>query len=192
MKMLKKSIILITVILLMTGCGNKNNTSKKLASGNSVDEIINNQINTTQANETQTSEADNVSKIDNTIKAGDSQTNDVDYDLTTMSSDMVYAIVYQIMVNPEQYEGKTFRIDGNFYATYYQPTQKYYYYCVIKDATACCSQGLEFVWEDGSHIYPDEYPSKGTDVIVEGTLETYKEDGDNNMYCRLINSSLYT
>ena len=33
---------------------------------------------------------------------------------------MVYATVYQMMVTPEEYEGKTFRIDGNFYATYYE------------------------------------------------------------------------
>lgn len=40
-----------------------------------------------------------------------------------MSSDLVYATVYQMMVTPEEYEGKTFRIDGNFYATYYEATK---------------------------------------------------------------------
>lgn len=114
----------------------------------------------------------------------------VDYDLTAMSSDMVYATVYQMMILPEDYEGKTFRMKGSFYATYYEPTQSYYYYCIIQDATACCAQGLEFVWGDGSHKYPDEYPEEYTDVVVEGTFETYREEGDENLYCRLTDAVL--
>ena len=40
---------------------------------------------------------------------------------------------------------------------------------------ACCAQGLEFVWGDGSHKYPDEYPAEDTEIEVQGTFETYKE-----------------
>lgn len=57
-------------------------------------------------------------------------------------------------------------------------------------ATACCAQGIEFVWEDGSHIYPDEYPTDNAEIIVEGTFETYKEERDENMYCRLSDATL--
>ena len=103
---------------------------------------------------------------------------------------MVYATVYQMMVAPKEYEGKTFRIDGNFYATYYKATKKSYFYCVIQDATACCAQGMEFVWEDGSHIYPDEYPKDNAEIVVEGIFETYREDGDENLYCRLSDATL--
>ena len=114
----------------------------------------------------------------------------VDYDLTAMGSDMVFATVYQLMMAPEEYEGKIFRIEGSFYATYYEPAQKYYFYCVIQDAAACCAQGLEFVWGDGSYIYPDEYPKEDTDIIVEGRFETYREEGDPNLYCRLADATL--
>ena len=114
----------------------------------------------------------------------------VDYDLTAMGSDMVFATVYQLMMAPEEYEGNIFRIEGSFYATYYEPAQKYYFYCVIQDATACCAQGLEFVWGDGSHLYPDEYPKEDTDIIVEGRFETYREEGDPNLYCRLADATL--
>ena len=82
-----------------------------------------------------------------------------------MDSDMIYATVYQMMSDPEQYVGKTFRIEGKFYVTYDEMTKNQYYYCVIKDATECCAQGLEFVWGDGSHIYPDEYPTDGTEEM---------------------------
>ena len=114
----------------------------------------------------------------------------VDYDLTEMSSDMVYAMVYQMMMEPEKYEGKTFRMEGIYYTVYSEDTKKYYHYCIIQDATACCAQGMEFVWDDGSHAYPDEYPEENADVIVEGTFETYTESGDSNLYCRLKDASM--
>lgn len=109
----------------------------------------------------------------------------VDVDLTQMGSDMVYATVYQMMVDPETYVGKTVRMRGSYYATWYEQTMKYYHYVIINDATACCSQGMEFVWEDGNHKYPEEYPAAETEVEVTGVFETYREEGDENLYCRL-------
>lgn len=114
----------------------------------------------------------------------------VDYDLTRMGSDMVYATVYQMMVNPKEYEGKTVRVEGSYYGAWYEPTSQYYFYVIIQDALACCSQGIEFIWEDGSHVYPDEYPQDGSDVEVMGVFETYQEEGDETIYCRLRNASL--
>ena len=114
----------------------------------------------------------------------------VNYDLTEMGSDMVYAIVYQLMQNPEQYIGKTLKIKGQYYPSYYEPTGQYYHYCIIEDATACCSQGLEFVWEDGNHSFPDDYPPESSPIIVTGTYETYQEKDDPNLYCRLTNATL--
>lgn len=114
----------------------------------------------------------------------------VDYDLTAMNSDMVYATVYQMMADPDSYIGKTIRMDGLYYASYYEPTGQYYHYCIIQDATACCAQGLEFVWGDGDHIYPDEYPEEDASVVVQGVFETYQESNDENLYCRLKDATL--
>ena len=69
-------------------------------------------------------------------------------------------------------------------------TKKYYFYCVIQDATACCAQGLEFIWDDGTHSYPEEYPEDAQEIMVEGTFETYREEGDDSLYCRLKDASL--
>ena len=55
---------------------------------------------------------------------------------------------------------------------------------------ACCAQGLEFVWGDGSHAYPDEYPAEDAEIEVQGTLETYKEKNDDTTYCRLANADM--
>ncbi len=109
----------------------------------------------------------------------------VDVDLTLMGSDLVYATVYQMMSKPEEYEGKTIRIEGKYYASYYPITDKYYNYCLIADALACCSQGLEFEL-GGDAVYPGDYPSDQSEVIVTGVFETYTEEaGQTFYYCRL-------
>lgn len=109
----------------------------------------------------------------------------VDVDLTLMGSDLVYATVYQMMSKPEEYEGKTIRIEGKYYASYYPITDKYYNYCLIADAAACCSQGLEFELGGGA-VYPDGYPEDQSEVIVTGVFETYTEEaGQTFYYCRL-------
>ena len=46
-------------------------------------------------------------------------------------------------------------------------TQKYYFACVIADATACCSQGIEFV-PDGDYTYPELDSS----ITVSGIFDT--------------------
>ena len=60
--------------------------------------------------------------------------------------------------------------------------QKNYYACIIADATACCSQGLEFELS-GQHTYPDDYPELGTNITVTGTFQLYQEGG--GLYCHL-------
>lgn len=197
MKKFGRYAALFLCILLITGCSNKKgNGGKGVRITNSVNKVISNQINNendkTDATESEESLINTVPNEDtiNSMEDVQKTKGKVDYDLTQMSSDMVYATVYQMMVAPKEYEGKTFRIDGNFYATYYEATKKYYFYCVIQDATACCAQGIEFVWEDGSHIYPDEYPKDNAEIVVEGTFETYREDGDENLYCRLSDATL--
>lgn len=109
----------------------------------------------------------------------------VDVDLTLMGKDLIYATVYQMMSKPEEYEGKTIRIEGKYYASYYPVTDKYYNYCLIADALACCSQGLEFEL-GGDAVYPDDYPADQSEVIVTGVFETYTEEaGQTFYYCRL-------
>lgn len=98
----------------------------------------------------------------------------IDIDLTVMNSTMVYSEVYNMMVDPGAYVGKTVKIIGTYSALYYEPTGLYYHYAVIADATACCSQGLEFIW-NGDHFYPDDYPADGTEIELVGVFGTYEE-----------------
>lgn len=49
---------------------------------------------------------------------------------------------------------------------------------------------MEFVWGDGTHIYPEEYPEDNAEIVVEGIFEAYREEGDGNLYCRLSDATL--
>lgn len=123
--------------------------------------------------------------------AGTAEPTAVDVDLTALSSTMVFAEVYNMLSNPQEYMGKTVKMTGAF--AIYQPvdengqTGKTYFACIIADATACCSQGMEFVLE-GDHTYPEDYPELGSEITVTGEFQTYEEDG--NVYAHLINARM--
>ena len=192
-------IWLLAAVMLISGCGKQADNGKGINSGKTVDKVIESQVKKeeqkkteestkedTQKNDQQNTDTQTPESVQGSVNAPEAA---VDVDLSVMDSDMIYATVYQIMSDPEQYVGKTFRIEGKFYVTYDEMTKNQYYYCVIKDATECCAQGLEFVWGDGSHIYPDEYPTDGTEVVVDGTFELYMEN--DSRYCRLANADFY-
>ncbi len=106
----------------------------------------------------------------------------VDVDLTVLSGTVVYSEVYNMMVSPENYLGKTVRMKGPFAVYQDESTGKYYFACIIQDATACCSQGIEFELQP-DRIYPDDYPAVGDDICVAGVFDTYLEG--EYMYCTL-------
>ena len=211
-----RRIVLVLTLLnlsLLSACAKGKYASNKLADkNNKVANVVNEQIkkeeskvntNNSKVDETKESISETKESISETKESNatgssnkGNETTDkakdtgVDYDLTTMNSDMVYASVYQLMVDPETYVGKTFKMQGTYYSTFYEPTNKYYHYVIIEDAAACCAQGLEFVWGDGSHVYPDEYPANESKVEVSGTFETYKEGEDERLYCRIVNATM--
>ena len=116
----------------------------------------------------------------------------VDVDLTVLNGIMVYSEVNSMISFPDNYIGKTVKMQGQF--TIYQATDengafipdKMFFACMIADATACCAQGLEFALA-GKPAYPDEYPELGAEITVVGTFEWYEEDGCR--YYRLGNAS---
>ena len=100
----------------------------------------------------------------------------VDLDLSALSGTVVYSQVYDMMTEPENYLGQRVKVKGNF--SYFQDsgTLNEYFAVVIADATACCAQGMEFVWA-GEHSYPRDYPPEDSEITVVGTFSTYDEDG---------------
>lgn len=194
MKHIAKLFALLLLILIMTGCGENKNGADRVNTGNSIDKVINEQIANAETQKedasVEKSDTETTDEAESPKEQSGKISGEVDYDLTAMSNDMVYATVYQMMIDPDAYIGKTIRMNGLYYASYYEKTAQYYHYCIIKDALACCTQGMEFVWDDGSHSYPDEYPVENAEIVVQGIFETYQEEGDTNLYCRLKNCSL--
>ncbi len=111
----------------------------------------------------------------------------IDIDLTILSATLVYSEVYNMMFAPEEYIGKTVKMTGTSATFQDLITEKYYYACVIRDATACCAQGIEYVLTDDCQS-PEDYPAEGEEITVTGVFDTY-EEGDY-IYCTLRNATL--
>ncbi|MCR5217953.1 hypothetical protein [Treponema sp.] len=100
----------------------------------------------------------------------------VDKDLTVMGANMVYAEVYNMMIYPEDYLGKIIKVKGLFASYHDELSGNTYYACIIQDALACCSNGLEFSPRDKSLKYPVDFPVEGEEVTIVGKFSTYTDD----------------
>ena len=105
----------------------------------------------------------------------------IDLDLSAMSGTVVYSQILNMMNDPRPFLNKVIKVAG--YYTYFEDTTlgNIYHACMIPDATACCSQGLEFVWA-GNHTWPADYPAETTDIVVTGRLEMYEENGSSYLH----------
>ena len=106
----------------------------------------------------------------------------IDVDLTRLNSMMIFSEVNRMMYEPEEFLGKTVRMAGQFALAFgydedgeVNPEQVYFA-CIIPDATACCSSGIEFE-RAGDYRYPGDYPEGGDDITVTGVFEMYEEYG---------------
>lgn len=171
-------LIGIVMALLLIGCGSTDSAS--VDESEAVEEV--------QAEEVQTSDDTEVSENevlleDETVEADPN----VDLDLTALSSTMVYSEVFNMMMAPEEYEGKTLKMDG-ICNVYQDPeTGKTYYACIVQDATQCCSQGLEFVLDESQYEASD-YPENGDEIVISGDFSTYTEG--EYQYITILNSVL--
>ncbi len=206
MKNMIRLMICIAAMTAVTGCGKNSSASR---SGNrpvGVNDVLatgmaemdnkkepNSQTITPTAdiaeNERQKGINENApepERPDNTETTVDT-TEGIDVDLTSLSSTMVYSEVYNMIVSPENYLGKIIKMNGTFAFYHDETTDKYYFACIIADATACCSQGIEFVLTD-DYTYPDDYPEAGEEICVAGVYDTYQEG--EYTYCTLRNAKI--
>ena len=111
----------------------------------------------------------------------------VDLDLSEMSGTIVYAQIYNIQYDPGPYLGKVIRVRG-YYQLYIEPADgNVYYACVIPDATACCTQGMEFVPATEPED-PENYIEDCADITVTGRLDIYVDNGTS--YLHLVDASV--
>ena len=76
---------------------------------------------------------------------------------------MVFAEVYNMMVEPESYEGKTVRMQGELVSYPHPFTGEDCHVVIVKDALACCAQGFQFQPAEGVTL-----PADGAEVTVTG------------------------
>ena len=105
-----------------------------------------------------------------------------DVDLTRMSSTMIYAKVFDMLINPQNYEGKKIRMHGIFDVFEYEEAGVKHrsFACIVQDATACCAQGMEFQLK-GNPSYPQDYPARNAEITISGTFHQFEEDGLNRI-----------
>ena len=112
----------------------------------------------------------------------------IDIDFTAFSSTVAYAQLSALLMHPEEYAGKTVKIDGTYFSNYYDITDSYYHYILIEDSTACCSQAIEFALSTHGQGYPDEdgavggYPIPGELIEIVGIISSYEELGHEYFY----------
>ena len=100
----------------------------------------------------------------------------IDLDLTKMSATMIYTTIFDMLIMPEDYVEKNIKVKG-WFQTYQNPEDgQTYFAVVVPDATACCQQGLEFVWI-GEHNYPADFPETGADITITGIYKITETDG---------------
>lgn len=106
-------------------------------------------------------------------------------DITELNNNLEYAMVCDMGNNPDLYMGKKVRADGIF--TYMQTNDNTYFSVCVLDETKCCQAGLDFECKD-FYSFPEDYPEIGSCIAVEGTFDTYKENG--TVYCCLRNAEM--
>ena len=101
----------------------------------------------------------------------------IDVDLTKMNANMIYSYIFEMIVEPDNYLGKTIKVKGFFYSVVDEESGERYFAVIIPDALACCKQGMEFKWL-GDHTYPADYPQENQEITITGTYRTAIMEGD--------------
>ena len=103
----------------------------------------------------------------------------IDYDLTNMSSTMIYAEVFNMLIEPEKYENKRVKMKG-FFTIYNEGSKDEVYSVIVPDATACCQQGIEFFYD-----FKDNIPVANSEITVTGIFNVHMlSDGISYNYIK--------
>lgn len=107
---------------------------------------------------------------------------DVDIDLTGFNANMLYAEVFNMGMNPDDYKGKIIRITGDF-ACFPKDldnngnpiSDEEIFVCLISDAMACCQSGVEFIPEKDSPFW-QERPTEGSEITITGLCDIFLDE----------------
>ena len=102
----------------------------------------------------------------------------IDYDLSNYNFTMISSFFFQMLIEPETYENKTFKIKGKFqsFENEEDPAALPYFSVIMNDATMCCQEGIDFIWE-GNHNWPADYPQQDQVITIVGKYIVTETDG---------------
>ncbi len=156
---MKKTVCLLLGFLLLSGCAAQ--PTPPLSPSDA--------LSPTDAGETGTRDLAITPLPDTDLRDRTAET-----DLTVLDTQMAYVQLSNMMLSPEDYEGKTVKLQGRFAHAAEQDRE--FFVCYLLDATACCSQSLEFE-TDGTYDFPEAYPPEQSEITVFGTFNVYEYNG---------------
>lgn len=183
---MKKLTAIFTALVMtaLTSCGDTSAADKLIAKNESSSSAAATTTTAAAAQPESSSASADESEIDDYLsyvppaenksyaEGIDAKNGDIDVDLTLLNATMTYSQVYDMVTNPDLYTGKTVRAKGTFAHTF--ENGRDYYAAIVQDATACCSQGIEFVLAEEKK-FPDDYPPIDSEIIITGTFTSYQE-----------------
>lgn len=94
-------------------------------------------------------------------------------DLTAMSSTVMFAELFNMTMEPENYVGRTIKMKGKFSALPNPISGDTEYALLTMDAAACCVQGLDLSLAEGRN----GMPAVDSEVTVTGIFQKYTDQG---------------
>lgn len=114
----------------------------------------------------------------NEIKETEKSEQKVDLDWSKMNYNMLSSVVFDILINPDEYAGKKIKVSGNYYTSLHEG--KRYFSVLVWDATGCCPAGLDFIPPEGLS-YPEDFPKDDEKITVTGTLDYPDNNSQDNL-----------
>ena len=178
--MKRKNLIIFLSLVFATllGCSANSHGSRS----NIMDSLFNSDKSSVESSES-------IESNDDTEIEGAPTYDNIDIDLTTMSSTMVYSQVLNMLDEPTSYVGKIVKMSGPFRPFDSNSDDYCYPAIVIQDATACCASGIEFLLYGIPRCSPkggDGYPALEEEATIVGRFETYLEG--SYMYIHLVDA----
>ncbi|MBQ4248320.1 MAG: hypothetical protein II703_06975 [Ruminococcus sp.] len=186
---MKKTLLILCTafVFALTGCGNDNSGADKGAK--TVDDVFASSAKDSQGDVQTSAQTSSSSAEKSTSDESSRETvsyDKIDTDLSAMNDTMAYAQFVNIITDPDKYKGKTIKAKGTFAVA--EENGNTYFACMLTDATACCSQPLEFVLADTGRKYPADYPALESQITVVGKFGMYNEGA--NVYYHLTDAQL--
>ncbi|MDR0557588.1 MAG: metal ABC transporter permease [Treponema sp.] len=123
-------------------------------------------------------------------KAGNDGSTGAAAETIEIKEKLFIAQVNDVYLNPEDYFGKTIKLQGLFKLQQYENKN---YYFVIRYGPGCCGNdgnaGFEVAWDDSFTLQP-HYPAEDEWVEAAGELKSYEEDGFPYLYISLMSLTL--